>query len=381
MKNLGLALLAIAIAVIAVGTNCAAARAVEIVGSNTVVVKERVDDDLLAAGLSVAIRAPINGDVAAAGADVSIEEPIEGYVMAAGRNVDVNGSVSNDLWAAGASVEVNAPVGDNAMLAGREVNLHSSAAVRGDARVAAGSANIEAPIEEDLSIVARTARIGSEIGGSVEARVQRLSVLPGAVIHGDLVVHGSYAPEISPQAKVLGEVRFNEIARRSPWSWLLWWLFGFAALLILGFAAVALSPLWTHRVAAKISERPGASALAGLLGLLLAPIIAGLLFVTVIGIPLAVILLALYVIAILLSGVFVAYLAGGWLLDRSHRRDASPWMRMAAGALIVSLFISLPWIGGIAQLIVLLIGLGALVLERRDSRHPLQPTAAVSEQA
>jgi hypothetical protein len=64
---------------------------------------------------------------------------------------------------------------------------------------------------------------------------------------------------ISPEAKVLGQVRFNEVAARSRWSWLLWWLFGFAALLILGLAIVALTPLWSDRVAAKIVERPGVS--------------------------------------------------------------------------------------------------------------------------
>jgi hypothetical protein len=41
---------------------------------------------------------------------------------------------------------------------------------------------------------------------------------------------------------------------------------------------------------------------------------------------------------------------------------------MAVGALAVSLLMSLPWIGGIVQLIVLLIGFGALVLEQRESK-------------
>lgn len=179
------------------------------------------------------------------------------------------------------------------MLAGRQVGLHSSAAVRGDTRVAAETATIQAPIEGNLHIVSRAAQIDSEIGGSVEARVQRLRVMPGTVVHGDLLVYGPYPPNISPEAKVLGQVRFNEIARRSQWSWLLWWIFGFAARSILGLVVVALSPLWADRVAIEITRRPGACALAGFAGVLLAPIIAGLLLITVIGIPLGVIVLAL----------------------------------------------------------------------------------------
>jgi hypothetical protein len=92
---------------------------------------------------------------------------------------------------------------------------------------------------------------------------------------------------------------------------------------------------------------------------------------TVVGIPLALILLALYAVAILLSGVFVAYRLGGCLLDRTSR----PWLRMAVGALAISLAISLPWVGWYAQLIVLLIGFGALTLERWHSRQGAHATA------
>jgi apolipoprotein N-acyltransferase len=66
--------------------------------------------------------------------------------------------------------------------------------------------------------------------------------------------------------------------------------------------------------------------------------------------------------------------AGGWLLEPISRPHAAPWLRITAGALLISLLMSLPWIGGITQLLVFLVGFGALVLERRDSRHQLQPT-------
>jgi hypothetical protein len=376
MKKIRYRLLVVVIALISITAIASGAAAFEVARGDSVIVKQRVNDDLLAAGQRVEIQAAINGDLAVAGASVSIEEPVAGYAMAAGRKVDINAPVQNDLWAAGASIEVNAPIGDNALLAGRNIKVHSSAAVGGDARIAGGTVTLEAPIERNLNIAARDALISSEIGGSVEARVQRLKVLPGGVIRGDLVVHSPYPPEISSEANVLGQVRFNETAERNQWIWLWWWLFGFAALLALGFAAVALSPLWTHAVAAKITERPGASALTGVLGLFLAPLIAALLLITIIGIPLAIILLAFYVVAILLSGVFVAYRTGVWLLRPFGRGNASPWMRMAAGALIVSFFMSLPWIGGIVQLIVLMIGFGALVLERRDSRRGLEPATA-----
>jgi len=90
--------------------------------------------------------------------------------------------------------------------------------------------------------------------------------------------------------------------------------------------------------------------------------------VSVIGIPLALILSGLYVVTILLSGVFVSYLAGGWLLGRWRQSEASPYARLAAGVLVVSFLATLPWIGWHVQLLALLIEFGALILERKDSR-------------
>jgi hypothetical protein len=91
-----------------------------------------------------------------------------------------------------------------------------------------------------------------------------------------------------------------------------------------------------------------------------------LLLVIVIGIPLALILLALFVVALLLSGVFVSYLVGGWLLDWLKRPQSTPYMRMAVGAVAVAICMSLPWIGWLVQLLVLLVGFGAIVLDQRD---------------
>jgi hypothetical protein len=103
------------------------------------------------------------------------------------------------------------------------------------------------------------------------------------------------------------------------------------------------------------------------LGMILIPLICMLLAITIIGIPLAIVLFALYCVALLLSGVFVSYLIGGWLLRRLNRPETSPYARLAAGALVLAFFASLPWVGGVVQLLVLIIGFGALILEGRDS--------------
>ena len=51
---------------------------------------------------------------------------------------------------------------------------------------------------------------------------------------------------------------------------------------------------------------------------------------------------------------------------------------MALGALAVSVLISLPWLSGITQLVMLLIGCGVLVLEWRRSGRPTGAAAALA---
>jgi hypothetical protein len=143
-------------------------------------------------------------------------------------------------------------------------------------------------------------------------------------------------------------------------------IFMFLPLLVLGWAAIGLSPLWAQRVSTIITGKPWLSLLTGLIGLLLVPFVVVFLFVTVVGLPLAFILLALYVVALLLSGVFVAHLVGGWLLTRLPRPQASPYARIALGAFVVAFCAALPGIGVLLRLVILLVGFGALVLEQSE---------------
>jgi hypothetical protein len=362
--QLGILIMALAGLIAGYGLSRAAGQ----VASDNVVVTQVTEDDLLAAGRKLQVQAEVKGDVTVAGSDVTIAGPVAGYVMVAGSNVNINGSVGNDLWAAGANVNVNAPVADNAMLAGSDVKLLPDAVVKHNAKIAGSAVSVQGRIERNLKLAARDAQIASEIGGSVDARVESLKLLPGAVVRGNLVVYGPKEPEISSQAQVLGRVEYHKRVweRRGIVEWLRGWVWLSLAILIVGFVAIAVSPLWANRVSAMITGKPWSSILTGLAGLLLGPLVMALLLVTVVGIPLAFILLALYVVAMLLSGVFVAYLVGGWLLDRLKRPQSTAYLRMAVGAIAVGACMSLPWIGGIVQLLALLIGFGAVVLDQRD---------------
>ena len=114
--------------------------------------------------------------------------------------------------------------------------------------------------------------------------------------------------------------------------------------------------------------RTWASILSGVFLLIVIPIAIASLAVTLIGIPLAIVMFAFYIATLLLAGVFVSYRTGDWLVERLHRMQTSLWIRMILGVLVISFAMSLPTIGLIVTAIVMILGAGALVLERRSQR-------------
>lgn len=335
----------------------------------TIAAPDGVSGDVLTAGDTVNVRAAIDGDLIVAGDRIVVAAPVEGYVAAAGAELAISGAIENDLWAAGRSVAVSSQVEDSARVAGRSVMIQEQSRIGRDAWLAGNRVEVRGPVTGDLRIGAAEAVLAAEIGGSVHARTGSLKVLPDTVIRGDLITYGA-KPDVAPGAQVLGRVQHHapEVDERgSVTSWLAQWLLAFLALLVLGVTTTAAAPRGSVHVADEIRRRAGWSLLVGVIALLVIPLWAALLTATIVGIPLALVAFALYGAALLSSGVFVSLRIGGWIMQRADRPGASCYARLAAGALLLSLLAVLPWIGWLVWLLTLAVGLGALLLERRDA--------------
>jgi hypothetical protein len=331
-----------------------------------------ITEDFWTAGQSVEIKSEgEKGDVVVAGADVKISGKVHGYLMAAGATVRIDAPVGNDLWAAGANVIVNAPVADNAMIAGNSVLLDSNAAMGKNVRIAASFADVRGRVSRNLTITAANARISSEIDGNVTAYAENLTLYPGAVVRGDLVVYSPNEPTISGQAQVLGRVDYHrtesgQSSSSAIGNWFGSWFLTFLWITILGLIAVWFSSVWTGRVTEMLKRETAKSFLVGLIAMLAVPILFILLLITVAGLPLAFLLGAMSLVAFLFSGAFISYFVGDLVLKRLKRWEDSNVLKIVFGAFIVTIVMSLPLIGWLAKLAVLFFGVGAFLLERRD---------------
>jgi hypothetical protein len=95
------------------------------------------------------------------------------------------------------------------------------------------------------------------------------------------------------------------------------------------------------------------------------------------GIPLGLLLTGLFLASLVSATAFVAYEIGDvlvrWLTPSWVASSMpGPIVRSIVGALALSLAMSLPWVGWIVQIAVVIVGLGAFLLERFQFRQELR---------
>jgi cytoskeletal protein CcmA (bactofilin family) len=334
-----------------------------------------IEDDFAAAGSTIDIAGRINGNLYAGGSTIVASGPITGSLHAAGSELTLSGPVGDDLWAAGGTLTVRGAVAHNLGLAGGTITLAPGATVGRDAVVAGNQIVVGGSVGQDLRMFANTAVLSGHVAGSVEARVERLTLTGTAIVDRDVTVYGPNPPEIAPGAQVKGAVHYHPTAKAEQRTafqrfqgWMAGWLFKYASVLVLGFALMYLFPTQIARVTEILRGQTGKALLVGAVALIAAPLGTLLVMVSLIGIPLAVCLGALYAVTLLVAVVPCAYLAGV-VLSRTFpalQPKSSRWTNLILGALLVTLLTSLPYLSGIAEGLVLALGSGALLLFFRD---------------
>src|SRR5574341_473619 len=95
------------------------------------------------------------------------------------------------------------------------------------------------------------------------------------------------------------------------------------------------------------------------------PISFIIIFSTVVGIPLALILLASYLITIYLARIYVVFWTGVTIFERLGKKVHEGWA-LVVGLIIYFMLTLIPIIGGIITFFVLLFGLGAAILTKKE---------------
>lgn len=334
-----------------------------------------VPADRLAAGSTVRLAERSPGDLLAAGGRVEVDAPVDGDTTLAGGELRVRAPLARNLHAAGGRVQLDSEMGRNLRAAGGQVELGSGARLTGHATIAAGDVSVRGPIEGSLSIVGGRALIDATVGGDVTVTARQIELGPQARIGGALRWRSEGELQRHASAQVAGPIErlaLRDLGRESSTSdagalrWLAgaWWTLG---LMIVAAVVLAAAPGLAAEVARTWRQRTGTSLLAGFVALVCVPVAVVILFITVIGVPLALLCLLLYFVLLPMGYVGSAIGLGQWGLAR-WRSEAAGQLGWRIGATCLALVLlallgAIPWLGGLVGLAMLLMGLGAIMLQ------------------
>jgi cytoskeletal protein CcmA (bactofilin family) len=323
---------------------------------------------------------------------------------AGGSIVVAEGETVNGLEAFGGSVVVRGTVDGNLVALGGDVTVAETGRVTGDASGAAGSVTVAGVVEGDLSaaagevsvtergtvegaieVGAGTLRIDGTIGGDVTAGAETIVLGDAASIGGDLTYDGTLRGDRTAVAGTI--VRDDSI--RGPYGvgsdvtgvadWL-FGVYGFLVNLVLGAILLLVVPRFSRSVAESAASRPVRAGFAGLLALFGIPLLLVLVALTVVGIPLTVVGLLLFAVLAWFGTVYGRFAVGTWLLSLAETENR--WAALVVGFLVVAVAVRVPVLGWLVNLLVFLLGFGALVttlVDRRRGSEKREGAAAAAD--
>ena len=342
------------------------------VGADEIIEK----DFYISAGDVVEISGTVNGDVVIAGGQLLIDGVVNGDLLAVGGTVNLSGEVTQDARIVGGQLNVTGKIGRNLTVVGGNIDIGKTAEIGGGLLGGGGKINISAPINGDVVVGAGTLTIGSVINGNLEVGVGSLRLTENAVIDGDLTYYSDTEATIDKTATVSGKI----VQKVPPEGTILSKDFDFGAFgkgislgarivsllaaLLFGLLMLRFYPNYTKRVATTAKLKFWKALGVGFLTLIIAPITAITLFITIIGFPIGVIIIFSYLVYLYTAKIFVAYWAGDFIYKKLGKRENVYWIYVV-GIVAYYLVSLIPFIGGLTSFVVLLVGLGAVVIDYR----------------
>lgn len=299
-------------------------------GAVVVAEGETVTEDLEAFGGDIVIRGTVEGDVAAFGGNIRVEGEVTGDVDAFGGNVWIAGTVGGDVEASAGNVYVQP----------------------------------DAEIGGSLSAAAGNVVVAGSVGGNAELAGGTVTLTPAASVDGNVeYAVGDEGEFTNEGAAVGGTITRVQNVDAGPWEgpqipgWTVG-VYGFLVNLALGAVLLLAFPRFSAGVAERVSTNTLRTGGVGLLTLIAVPVVLVLVAITVIGIPLAIAGGLLFGLSLWLALIYGRFAVGSWLLSLADVENR--WGALLGGLIVLGLAARIPWIGGLVDLIVVLLGLGAL---------------------
>jgi anti-sigma factor RsiW len=337
-------------------------------GLVTVAAGETIDDSLLAAGETIAIDGDVNGDLLAFGRSVTVRGNVRGNLITGGETINVDGTIGGSVIAGARALSLlQARVGGNLYGFGRDVEVENATEVGGDAVTFAENIDVGGRVGSDLLGFGATIRVSGTVEGDVQGHAGEITLLPSARVNGNVTAHVDRAGdlEIASGAVVGGAVEEQLVEREERRNRYLTVGHYVRQIVRLGAAFLTgLLLLWLFPVLREVRLPDAAAVLrSGGIGLAAAvtlPVAALLLCITIVGLPIGLLTFALGAIGLYFAKTVIAHMIGRAVF-RAPQGPPHYAATLFTGLVIVIVAINLPFIGGIANFVLTLVGFGVIV--------------------
>jgi hypothetical protein len=338
------------VAVILLGTLPGIAAAEQRSGGSIVVADgETVSEDLTAFGGTVVVRGTVDGDLTVFAGNVIIEPGAE-----------VTGSVETTAG----NVRIAGNVGGTATATGGNVFVADTATIDGDLEAAAGTIVVAGSVAGNAELAGGSVTLTST--ASIDGNVEYATGEDGEFINGGATVGGS----VTQNEDLSTGGGFEGLDVGGP----IFGLYGFLVNVLVGGLLLLVFPGTSGRIANRVENEPLQTGGIGLLALIGVPIAAVLIAVTIVGIPVTIAVLIAYALALWIATIYGRYAVGAAVL--SYTDVENRWADLLVGLVVVAALVRVPVVGRLFELVVLLLGLGAMAgLLYRFVRNQGGPTA------
>jgi cytoskeletal protein CcmA (bactofilin family) len=332
-----------------------------------------VAHDLYAFAGTVQVDGTVEGDLVVGAGMVTINGLVEGDLIAGTGQVFINGEVTGDVRAGTGTLVLAGTVGEDLMAGAGRIDVTESGTVGEDLFFAAGEVRVDGTVDGNVVGTASRYTRNGTVGGTE-----------------DVIIEPEPEPPVAP-----GFPRPDQLPTLIGDAVRQW-----VSVILLGGLGLLLAPRAVRASGSALRRRPLASAGLGI-GVLVGSLIG------VIAVLLLAILLAILLGSVTLDGLagftiwggilsilvwtFVLILAMAYLVDAvvgvaigqmvERGWSKSRWHELAlliGGSFLVVLVTNLPFIGPVAKLVVIVLGLGAMAVaigEWWSRGHPPTPVA------
>lgn len=337
---------------------------------------QTINNNYFAAGGQVTIDGAVNGDAYIAGGNVVFNGSIDGDLLVAGGTVVIAGHLSRDLRVVGGTVTVTGTIDGNVTAVGGTVQINNSAKIGSSVVAAGGTVNLLAAVPKGATLAGGQIDIDNSIGKDLLATGSQIDLSSNAVVGGNLKYWSNQTASIDPAAKVHGQTYHYALPKNENQGSfeklstlrgvnITFKIFALLSALVVGLLLLKFLPRFSSAVATDIFNKFWTSIGIGFLAFILAPITFFILLLTIIGIPLAFIGLVLFAIDIYLTHIFVS-LAIGKKLFAALGNTAKDWQALLLGLVIYCIVTLIPIVGVLVWILTGLVGLGAILITKRD---------------